>query len=442
MTDWLSKTLFRRMISTLLLGLVLAQVLNDAIHEYQHYLLSDQANQIHTAKRVADLVKLILALPAETKQHLAKELRSDATLHLQLAKKMPPSNRTGEPNNPAFKLFRHTLNALLGKQMPKRVIATETSPHHVLFQIDLVDGNTIILQTDWSHGAEYEPSLLVRLGIILAAIMGFSFVAVRWVTHPLQQLANAAEELGNDINRPPLDENSPLEVSRAAHAFNVMQQRLRRHIQDRTQLLAAISHDLKTPITRLRLRTELLDNPNMRSRFQKDLDEMEKLVIATLDFMRGVDQQEPMQLIDIMALLESLQADAQEMKQTVTIHGSTQSPYRGKPSALKRCLNNLLDNAFKYGHSATLFVEDSETCCVIRILDEGPGIPQEHLETVFTPYYRLESSRNRDTGGTGLGLSIAQDIAHLHGGHLSLHNKASGGLEAILALPRNNFPHH
>ena len=219
-----------------------------------------------------------------------------------------------------------------------------------------------------------------------------------------------------------------------------MQARLVRYIQDRTQLLAAISHDLKTPITGLRLRTELLDDPDTRARFEKDLDEMESMVIATLDFMSGMDQQEAIQPVDIMALLESLQADAQEMNREVIIQGAALSPYPCKPKALKRCIGNLLDNAVNYGYRAKICMEDSKERLIIRILDQGSGIPEDRLENVFAPYYRLEISRNRDTGGTGLGLSIAQDIAHAHGGNLSLHNTLPGGLEAVLVLPRIDEP--
>jgi signal transduction histidine kinase len=186
----------------------------------------------------------------------------------------------------------------------------------------------------------------------------------------------------------------------------------------------------------MRLRTELLDDSHVRSRLQKDLDEMESMVLATLDFMQGVGKQEAIQPVDMQALLESIQADAQEMHAEVTIVGAMRSPYLGKPSALKRCISNLVDNALKYGGTATLLVEDNDTACIIRIVDQGPGIPEHQLQAVFTPYFRLESSRNRDSGGTGLGLSIAQDIAEAHGGSLMLFNHANAGLEVVLSLPR------
>ncbi|MDP2879222.1 MAG: HAMP domain-containing sensor histidine kinase, partial [Sulfuricella sp.] len=205
---------------------------------------------------------------------------------------------------------------------------------------------------------------------------------------------------------------------------------------ERTRILAAMSHDLKTPITRLRLRAELLEDDDLRAKFTKDLEEMESLVAATLDFMRGVDNPEPVQPVDIMALLESLQADAAEIGQEVRLDGIAAHPYPCKPAALKRCLGNLIDNAVKYGKCTTLRVDDSDKQLQIRILDQGPGVPEALLERVFEPFYRLENSRSRDTGGTGLGLSIARNIAQLHGGELVLRNRAGGGLEATLTLPR------
>jgi len=233
-----------------------------------------------------------------------------------------------------------------------------------------------------------------------------------------------------------LPEKGPEEVSRAARAFNTMQARLARYIRDRTRVLAAMSHDLKTPITRLRLRAELLEDPQARAKFTKDLDEMESMVGATLDFLRGQESGEAVQPVDIGALLESLQADLAEIGGTVRIEGAVRSPFPGRPQALKRCLANLLENAVKYGKSAGVTVDDDGARLEIRIRDEGPGIPPEELEKVFAPFYRVEGSRSRETGGTGLGLAIAKSVAEAHGGSLVLRNRAEGGLEAMLVLPR------
>jgi len=223
---------------------------------------------------------------------------------------------------------------------------------------------------------------------------------------------------------------------RAARAFNEMQQRLASYIRERTATLAAMSHDLKTPVSRLRLRAELLEDSEVKKKIAQDLEEMESMIHGTLEFMRGGQSAEKAQPVDVKALLESLQADAQITGAEVAVEGAASRPYVGRPQALKRCLGNLLDNALKYGKSALLVVDDAPERLVIHVRDRGPGIPEPELERVFEPFYRLEGSRSRDTGGTGLGLSIARQIAQVHGGSLTLHNLAHGGLEAVLTMPR------
>jgi signal transduction histidine kinase len=260
---------------------------------------------------------------------------------------------------------------------------------------------------------------------------------VRWVTGPISLLAGAAEQLGENIGRPPLAETGPSEVQRAAKAFNTMQRRLARFISDRTRILTAMSHDLKTPITRMRLRAETLEDEALRAKFVHDLSEMEHMVAQTLEFMRDSSTSEPEQRIDVDALLESLRDDYADMGKTVAIEGRTAGPLIARPSALRRCLANLLDNAIRYGERATIRVEDKARELVIRVLDEGPGMTPEELEKAFEPFFRGEASRSRETGGTGLGLGIARNIARAHGGELTLQNRAGGGLEAILALPRS-----
>jgi signal transduction histidine kinase len=215
-----------------------------------------------------------------------------------------------------------------------------------------------------------------------------------------------------------------------------MQSRLIAYLDDRTRVLAAMSHDLKTPITRLRLRAELLEDRQLREKYTADLEEMESMVGATLDFLRGLENGEPVKPVDVMALLESLQADMAEMGGQATIRGRALAPYPGRPQALKRCLANLLDNAVKYGKSASVVVADDDSRLDVRIRDQGPGLPPEELEKAFQPFYRVEGSRSRETGGTGLGLTIARSVAEAHGGSLTLRNRPEGGLEACLVLPR------
>ena len=436
MTRWLPGSLFGRMVGIFLSGLILAQALSMAIHRYERHQMVVRSSQLQAARRIADLVNLMNAIDSGARQAVIDRF-NDPYLSIALAASPIKLNAKTDSDNRDVISFSAVLDGLLQHRRPVLVSISADKPSAFQVQVGLQDGTGLFIQINPQHDNDaWHSRLLLQLLILVISVMSLSLFAVHWVTRPLLQLANAAEELGKDIHSPPLKETGPIEVCRAAHAFNTMQARLVRYIQDRTQLLAAISHDLKTPITRLRLRTELLDDPDTRAKFERDLDEMESMVIATLDFMSGVDQQEAIQPVDIMALLESLQADAQEMNREVIIQGTALSPYPCKPTALKRCISNLLDNAVNYGYCAKICVEDSKERLMIRILDQGPGIPEDRLENVFAPYYRLEISRNRDTGGTGLGLSIAQDIAHAHGGKLSLHNTLAGGLEAVLVLPR------
>ena len=216
-----------------------------------------------------------------------------------------------------------------------------------------------------------------------------------------------------------------------------MQGRLGRFVEERTRVLAAVSHDLKTPLTRLRLRLEQVSDDAVRAKMERDLGETQSLVQGSLDFMRGMALQEKTQPLDLNALLESLRDDAEDMGHSVTITGEARSPYSGKPLALKRCLSNLVENAIRYGLQAGIEIQDSTSELTLVVRDSGPGLPEEALSQVFEPFYRLEPSRNPGTGGTGLGLSIARNIARGHGGELALQNGPDGeGLMAVLTLPR------
>jgi signal transduction histidine kinase len=293
----------------------------------------------------------------------------------------------------------------------------------------------------FEHGLSGEPfawpwRLLLTLAVLLASVIALALLAVRWLTRPLAVLATAADELGRNMHQPPLAEDGPIEVRRAAAAFNTMQARLQVYLREREQMLAAVSHDLRTPITRLRLRAELIGDDALRAKFAHDLAEMETMTSAALDFLRGAGRDEAVQPVDMLALLESLQADMEEVGHEVSVQGGTCAPYPARPLALKRCLTNLIDNAIKYGERAAVRVEDDAAQLRIIVSDNGPGIPEAEIELVFEPFYRVEGSRNRATGGVGLGLSVARDIAHAHGGDLTLRNRAGGGLEVILTLPR------
>lgn len=453
----LPQSLFSRMVLILLGGLILVQSISVIFHLRERDRLLFRSNSMESAQRIADTLRLLnLLAPADRHKFMAT--LNSPTLRISLDASPSILSRQNPDRANQAASFGMMLRDLTGENPPIAVTVSEMAwparqheanaprlarnihpQQKTAFTVEtrLQDGTMVTLDALPSGQAfPLPPRLLLNLLILLAAVIFLSLLAVRLATRPLNALASAAEKLGNDINSPPLVETGPAEVRRAAHAFNTMQSRLASYIQERTRILAAMSHDLKTPVTRLRLRAEMLEDDDLRAKFAKDLEEMESMVAATLDFMRGVDNPEPVQPVDIMALLESLQADAAEMGQEVRLDSIAAQPYPCKPAALKRCLGNLIDNAVKYGKCATLRVGDSDKQLQIRILDQGPGIPESLLERVFEPFYRLENSRSRDTGGTGLGLSIARNIAQLHGGGLVLRNRASGGLEAILTLPR------
>jgi signal transduction histidine kinase len=304
--------------------------------------------------------------------------------------------------------------------------------------VRFADGGTEVFRvTRMPGGAPLPRNLRVNLTLLVLILVIALYVTARSITRPLSALARAADSVGRDARTEKLPEAGARELRDAARAFNTMQDRLRRYLDSRSRVLAAMSHDLKTPLTRLRLQAETLEDPALQARIVKELTEMELMVREALALFRGLDDGEPAVPVDMNELIAAVAQAFSEMGSPVTVSGRALAPFTGKAQALKRCLTNLISNAVAFGTRATVRVEDDGEL-VIRVRDEGPGIPQEELERVFEPFYRLEQSRNRDSGGTGLGLSIARDIAQAHAGTLVLANVAEGGLEAVLRLPRRH----
>ena len=262
-----------------------------------------------------------------------------------------------------------------------------------------------------------------------------AYIVTRMTMRPLKQLAQAAKDLGHDINHPPLTLAGASEIRQASAAFNAMQARIRQHIAQRTQMLAAITHDLQTPLTRLRLRLEKVADPELHERLVGDLSAMQGMVKEGLDLARSMDTTETMQALDLDSLLDSVCADAVDAGQQVDLAGRSAMTLMGRPLALRRCLVNLIDNAVKYGQYAHVTVERVAGVSRVRIRDGGPGIASDQLARVFEPFYRIETSRSRESGGTGLGLTIARNIAEQHGAEVVLANHAGGGLEVTLLVP-------
>jgi signal transduction histidine kinase len=303
--------------------------------------------------------------------------------------------------------------------------------------VTLPDGAIVQFRTDAPRAPPPLPmALLLELALVTLVLGAVLYVMARTITRPLAALAAAAEAVGRGERHLPLRETGARELRDATRAFNTMHERLNRYLDSRTRVLSAMSHDLRTPLTRLKLRAEGLGDEQLRDRFNADLDEMNRMVTGALNLFRGLNHDEPLQPVRIETLLHELRAEFAELQAKVTVTGGTAAPVNVRPDALKRCLTNLISNAVKYGVSAAVLVEEDAADVIVRVLDEGPGIPEAMLERVFEPFFRLESSRSADTGGTGLGLSIARDIAQAHGGSLVLRNRTPRGLEAILRLPK------
>ena len=283
----------------------------------------------------------------------------------------------------------------------------------------------------WSHGS------IASTILMAVAIVAFSWWASGWITAPFSEFAQASERLGVDVNAPPLAEDGPEEVRAAARAFNQMQIRIRSFVEDRLRMLAAISHDLRGPITRLKLRIEQLDmDPGAQAKMMSDLDEMAQMVDSSLAFARDEATDEATQPVDLAALLETLCDDASDAGRSAMFEWKGRLVYQGRPLAMKRLFANLIDNALRYGGDVTVSASNDQASLRVFIDDRGPGVPDSERENVFRPFFRLEKSRNKRTGGIGLGLATARSIARAHGGDVVLANRPEGGLRATVTLPR------
>jgi signal transduction histidine kinase len=310
-------------------------------------------------------------------------------------------------------------------------------PSGLLISAQLDDGTwlNVVMSVPTPSPRWALPSLL-SMGVMAVALSLIVILMVRRITRPMAQLAAAAESVGRGETVAPLAEQGPLDVRQTTRAFNQMHERLQRFVQDRTRMLAAISHDLRTPITSLRLRAEFVEDEETRAKILETLDEMQRMTEATLAFAREEAAREETRTVDLGALIESLCEDLEEMGMDVAFAGADKTPYPCRPLSLKRAVRNLVENGVAYGKRARVALERTGDAFEIVIDDDGPGIAEADFERVFAPFVRLEESRSQETGGIGLGMAIARSIARGHGGDITLANRAGGGLRAIIHLPR------
>ncbi|MEM5385953.1 ATP-binding protein [Paraburkholderia phymatum] len=436
---WPPRTLFVRLSLIFFAGLIAAQTLS-------FWLTMTERNESMThvmvgyiGQEVTSSVALLDRLtPAERVEWLPKLARRSYRFVLG----------PGTSGMPPDAALSQQIGASIAKDIGARYNVTANAVpgerEHLEVHMTLSDGSPLTIDMHPVHGTPLSPWLPLVLVAQLALLGGCAWLAVRLATRPLERLAQAADTLGPDLAPAALPENGPEEVARASKAFNAMQARIGIYMRERLQILAAVSHDLQTPITRMRLRADLLDDEAERARLQKDLKEMELLVregVAYARTLHGADEK-PCR-IDPDALIESIVSDYADAGDRVSLTGRVGEPVTTRPQALRRILGNLIDNALKYSGGDEVTVEMSAAVSAgttrarhmsIAVLDRGPGIPQSQLDAVFQPFYRVETSRNRETGGTGLGLAIAKQLAQSMGATLTLRNRESGGLEARLTL--------
>ncbi|MBO9544758.1 ATP-binding protein [Caulobacter sp.] len=280
----------------------------------------------------------------------------------------------------------------------------------------------------------WQQRVLLILFLSVAAVTPLAWLFARRLAQPITAFADAAERLGKDPRTPPLAMSGSSEVLAAATAFNMMQERLRRYVEDRTAMVGAIAHDLRTPLTRLKFRIEAAPD-DVRPKLAADIDQMEAMIAATLGFVRDTSRPAERTKLELSSLLESVMDEAAETGGDTTVDRSEKVVIEGDPVALKRLVANLVENALKYGGTARGRVYAEGHMAIIEIEDNGPGVPPAELERVFEPFYRGEPSRNRETGGIGLGLAVVRSLARAHGGDVTLHNRTGGGLRACVFLP-------
>ena len=433
-SGWWPRSLYALLALILFAGLALAQGLSVALTFTERDQATTQLMMGYVEREVASSVALLDLLPANERPAWLPRLARRSYQFI-----LGPGETAGTmPDEKLAEQIAASIAQGIGRSYPLTVNGLGEG-ERMQVHLRLSDGSPLTIDVKPMRGVPLSPWLPYVLAAQLAILAACCWLAVRQAVRPLRALAEAADALGPDLRPVELPERGPSEVLRSARAFNAMQRRIAAYVDERVRILAAISHDLQTPITRMRLRVDMMDDESQgtqQRRLRADLDELQGLVKDGIGYARAMHgEREPARAIDLDAQLDSLVLDYRDAGSAVSLTGRIGKPVQTRPKALRRIVGNLVDNALKFGASATIVAgHDSQGAVLVRVLDDGPGIPADQLEAVFEPFFRLEASRNRDTGGTGLGLAIARQLAGSLGGTLTLHNRPEGGLEARLTL--------
>ena len=452
---WLPKSLTTQILLVAITGIILTQMLSVQIYRNERSDVVGQVNNRYTLLRVISVVRLLTDTPEDLHPELLRASRSEnLMLRLQSLPLLPEHrNAFYEAKIRRELAYPETLQIQISVEQengapPPEMLRPVMQKMHNRGKLPPRDirlyGTIELPNGKWLNFSSLSDAELPGwsassiLGLLmLASLIGAMVVwLLRRATRPLQQLAQQAEQFGRGQEIPPLPEQGPEEIGETLAAFNRMQQRLNRFVQDRTQMLGAISHDLRTPLTSLRLRCEFIADGEDKERMLETLAQMEEMLKATLSFARDDYSGEATREVDLQSLLQSLSDDYQDQGHKVELKAADKVIYSCRPALLRRAIQNLVDNALHYAGDAEMTLESEDEWLKIAILDNGPGIAEEWLEQVFKPFVRLDPARNMEAGNVGLGLSIARTLIHQHGGELTLSNRPQGGLCATIALPR------
>lgn len=438
MIRWLD-TLAARTILLMLLGIGVVHVAS--LYAYRHALDREMslANETRLADRLLTIRRSVMRVAPAERENVAHEFSGGPVeAHWSATEKA----RAGGPGADAWLGLRARLKELGPDLVDDDIVVganrkAETDPHLALISLRIPDQSWINfalfapdVRPQTSHGTLLSTSLMA-LGVVAISVL-----VIGWMTKPLRRFSTAARQLYHGTDRVDVPETGPQEIRDVATAFNEMQERIRELVNTRTQTLAAVSHDLKTPLTRMRLRAETLaDRPQVEGLI-RDIGEMEQMLDQTLAHLRGDRKDEDPRPLDLVALLTTLVDEAADRGADAAIGDAPPAIVEARPLALKRAFRNLIENALKYGGRAHVAIESQDESISVEVSDEGPGIPEQRMAEMFQPFTRLEPSRSRETGGFGLGLSIAKDIVRGHGGQITLVNRPAGGLTARVDLPR------
>jgi signal transduction histidine kinase len=408
---------------------------------YQRALVAEAelANEARLTDRLLAIKRSVMRAPVEQREAIAHDMSGGAIEAHWSQAELAVEGGAGAPQ---WQGLRDQLLKLAPELGADGLVigagsGASVDPHIAVISMRLPDQTWVnVSLLSWSsrppgvHGTLLSTSLMAAGALIIALML------VRSQTRPLSTFVKAAERIAHVPGVAPVEEEGPREVRALATAFNDMQKRITRLIDDRTHALAAVSHDLKTPLTRLRFRSEELEDVGLRAAIASDLDEMERMIDQTLSYLKEERGDEEVKPVDLVAILETITDDAADAGGQARLEGSASAVIDGRRLALKRAFGNLIGNAVKYGTRAETRVEDRGTEVRVTIADEGPGIPVADRERALQPFVRLEPSRNNETGGFGLGLSIADAVIRGHGGRMDLHNGPEKGLVVTVVLPK------